>query len=241
MSLPPLLKIPLLLGVAWTYQISSTPPNRPPPSSKAPAPSGSNILLRWLEPLLGISIGITWIVALSEIAVILAQHSPSSPITSGILGVLIPRETAPTLPIALAVPFTLGSLLAISGGVLRYWCYQTLGRFFTFKMRIQRDHRLITQGPYSFVRHPSYTGSLLCFIGVSICMISRGSWLRESGVAEYRVVQIVIALNMAFLALVGAGLTFRTYAEDAMMRKEFGKEWDEWARRVSYRVLPGVF
>jgi len=33
----------------------------------------------------------------------------------------------------------------------------------------------------------------------------------------------------------------RTIVEDAMLKKEFGKEWDEWAGRVKYRMIPGVF
>jgi len=33
----------------------------------------------------------------------------------------------------------------------------------------------------------------------------------------------------------------RTVVEDGMLKKQFGNEWDEWAERVKYRVVPGVF
>ncbi|KDQ51238.1 hypothetical protein JAAARDRAFT_62646 [Jaapia argillacea MUCL 33604] len=184
---------------------------------------------------------IPWIAALGETVVVLAQHNPSSSTAARILELLVRRERASAIPIGLTAPFIFGTLLAISGGLLRSWCYNTLGRFFTFQMGIRRDHRLITKGPYSFVRHPSYTGAMLCSSGVWISLLSRGSWLRESGVAEYLVVQLVIALNILLLGLICGGMVLRISAEDAMLRKEFGKEWDEWAQRVPYRLFTGIY
>ncbi|KDQ51237.1 hypothetical protein JAAARDRAFT_140675 [Jaapia argillacea MUCL 33604] len=232
----PLLKVLLLLGTAWTYHVTFTPPNIASPSELT-TPSGWEGFLCWSIPFLVLSRGIPWIVALGETAVILAQHNSSSPMASRVLKILVHRETS----ISLTAPFVSGFLIAMSGGLLRCWCYRTLGRFFTFQLSIRRDHRLVTHGPYSFVRHPSYTGGLLCTSGVWICMFSRGSWLRESGVAEYQVVQIVIVLYTAVLSLLYVAVIPRMCAEDVMMRKEFGKVWDDWALRVPYRVLPGIY
>jgi protein-S-isoprenylcysteine O-methyltransferase Ste14 len=33
----------------------------------------------------------------------------------------------------------------------------------------------------------------------------------------------------------------RVPEEDAMMRKQFGQEWERWAARVPYKSIPGVY
>lgn len=46
--------------------------------------------------------------------------------------------------------------------------------------------------------------------------------------------------SLIFVAFFFA-LVKRTAVEDAMMKKEFGKEWDNWAEKVRYRMIPYVF
>jgi protein-S-isoprenylcysteine O-methyltransferase Ste14 len=64
--------------------------------------------------------------------------------------------------------FLLGTFLTGLGGYIRYSCYRELGRLFTFEMSIRKDHKLVTSGPYSIVRHPGYTGAVLTVVGI-IC------------------------------------------------------------------------
>lgn len=59
-----------------------------------------------------------------------------------------------------------GTFLATIGGYIRWACYNALGHLFTFEMSIRGDHRLITGGPYAWVRHPGYTGVLSTFMGL---------------------------------------------------------------------------
>ena len=59
--------------------------------------------------------------------------------------------------------------------------YRYLGQFFLFEPNIQRGHELIISGPYSVVRHPSYTGLILIFGGLFPWYLSKGSWIIESG------------------------------------------------------------
>ena len=62
----------------------------------------------------------------------------------------------------------LGLALFVIGIVVRWWSIIVLGRFFTVDVRIAPDHQLVESGPYRWVRHPSYTGVLLAFIGFAL-------------------------------------------------------------------------
>ena len=60
-----------------------------------------------------------------------------------------------------------------AGLALRWYAILYLGRFFTVNVAISRDHRLIDTGPYRLIRHPSYTGALMAFLGLGVCI---GNW-----------------------------------------------------------------
>lgn len=64
--------------------------------------------------------------------------------------------------------FVIGTCFAFLGGVMRYICYRTLGRHFTFQLSMQQKHTLVKDGPYSVVRHPGYTAFFLNYTGMVI-------------------------------------------------------------------------
>ena len=66
-----------------------------------------------------------------------------------------------------------GVVLFVAGLILRWWAIITLGRFFTVDVTIEKDHELVERGPFRIVRHPSYTGVLLAFVGLGM---SLGNW-----------------------------------------------------------------
>jgi protein-S-isoprenylcysteine O-methyltransferase len=70
--------------------------------------------------------------------------------------------------------YLLGLGLFIAGLALRWYSICYLGRFFTVNVSIDADHELIDSGPYRFIRHPSYTGALVAFVGFGLCL---GNWL----------------------------------------------------------------
>jgi protein-S-isoprenylcysteine O-methyltransferase Ste14 len=72
----------------------------------------------------------------------------------------------------LAFGLSLG--LAWAGIGLRWWSFQTLGHYFTFRVMTSADQRVITTGPYRYLRHPSYAGILLILTGIGL---SYGNWL----------------------------------------------------------------
>ena len=133
-----------------------------------------------------------------------------------------------------------GIILAIAGGTLRAWCYRELGKYFTFQMSVMKDHRLVTTGPYRIVRHPSYTGVIMTCTSIALLHATRGSWVRESGLLRYVPGKIGVAIFALVIAVTPPALLLRMKTEDSAMRKRFGDEWDAWAARVRYMIIPGI-
>jgi protein-S-isoprenylcysteine O-methyltransferase Ste14 len=136
----------------------------------------------------------------------------------------------------------IGASLVIFGSLLRLTCYRTLGQLFTFDLTILPKHTLITTGPYAYVRHPAYTGSLSMILGLALVNLTPGSWITEAGLLGHG------KLGFAIRLLGGAawwcwwlavGLR-RCRAEDAELRKTFGKQWGDYASRVPYWFVPGI-
>jgi protein-S-isoprenylcysteine O-methyltransferase Ste14 len=109
---------------------------------------------------------ISWGFALAEVAVILASHFEQYELSKIILSKLVFSGRPEN--IRMTKWFVVGSFLATMGGYIRWECYSALGRLFTFEMSIRDDHRLVTGGPYGWVRHPGYTSVLSTFIGLGI-------------------------------------------------------------------------
>jgi len=80
----------------------------------------------------------------------------------------------PTAAIGGPVAPWAGGILFALGLVLRWYSIVYLGRFFTVNVAIHSQHEIIDTGPYRLIRHPSYTGALLAFLGLSLCM---ANWL----------------------------------------------------------------
>ncbi|KAF9235419.1 hypothetical protein BU15DRAFT_78003 [Melanogaster broomeanus] len=139
------------------------------------------------------------------------------------------------------ITYLLGTTLALAGTVIRILCYKTLGRLFTFTVTVQPDHKLITHGPYSVVRHPSYTGLTVCVLGVLVAQGGRGSWMRESGMLNALWVELLVLVWLCSMGVVMTCLVFRMKDEDKMLKEMFGDEWSEWASRVRYYLIPGVY
>lgn len=95
-------------------------------------------------------------------------------------------------------------------------------RFFSGVVRIQSDrgHRVISDGPYRWVRHPGYAAVLLSFIAIPFFLNS--AWA---------------LLPAAFMVIVGI---LRTSLEDRTLQEELGG-YREYAGRVRYRLVPRVW
>ena len=66
----------------------------------------------------------------------------------------------------------LGIFMIITGITFRALAVRYLGKYFTPTVQIKEDHQLITTGPYSIVRHPSYTGAFLAIVAGGVVLES---------------------------------------------------------------------
>jgi protein-S-isoprenylcysteine O-methyltransferase Ste14 len=111
--------------------------------------------------------------------------------------------------------------IAASGVALRTWSILTLGRFFTYDVTIQPGHRVVTAGPYRWVRHPSYTGGLVGLLGLGVALGSAAA---------------VLALVVVPLI----GVLIRIRHEERTLRSALGAEYDAYAAGTP-RLLPGIW
>ncbi|PPQ82901.1 hypothetical protein CVT26_007538 [Gymnopilus dilepis] len=236
-----LVKIPFILASCWAFKKAITPPN--PPAARTDKAIESNLMeMRWYtahSPTYATAL--QWFAGLAEAATIVAYNYRSSPISTAILSTLVLKSGNPG-GLHLSATTTIGCIMMLSGALVRLSTYRYLGKFFKFEASIQKDHKLVTGGPYSIVRHPSYTGLLLTHPGWFLWQFGEGSWLRESGLLDTIPGQIFVGLYSLVMIIGTLYLTIgRMAKEDAALRAHFGSEWDEWASRVRFRVIPGVW
>jgi protein-S-isoprenylcysteine O-methyltransferase Ste14 len=137
--------------------------------------------------------------------------------------------------------FLVGSVLAVSGGLIRLITYRALGRFYTHSLGRCKGHALITSGPYSIVRHPGYSGFVMCNLGILAMHLSRGSWMRESGVMDFTGTRVLALMWILVVSAVSVSAVRRVNEEDRMMQDTFKVQWEEWAATVRYKLVPGVY
>lgn len=174
-----------------------------------------------------------------EIAAIVVQVYPESSISRA-LSFLLPAERLSSCTIDITPTFILSELLLIMAAVMRTLCYRHLGRQFTFELSLHDEHRLITDGPYAVVRHPSYTALFIYFAGVILSVLGDGSWWAGYGIFT----GLGRVLGMAQVAIMTAWVIFflrRTKLEDEVLAQNFREQWSKWSLRTPYKLLPLVY
>jgi protein-S-isoprenylcysteine O-methyltransferase Ste14 len=131
------------------------------------------------------------------------------------------RITALTLPGQLPL-FVIGAVVLAIGLALRWWSVVVLGRSFTVEVRVRDEQQVVDRGPYAVVRHPSYTGLALVFVGVGL-MLGNG-----------------LALALAVVIPL-AGLVHRIRVEERMLADGIGEPYRRYLARIRYRLVPFVW
>jgi protein-S-isoprenylcysteine O-methyltransferase Ste14 len=114
----------------------------------------------------------------------------------------------------------IGFGLGATGLLVIFWSGIALGRQYSPEVTIQEKHRLITSGPYRFVRHPRYLGGIIMGIGLSTLF---RSWV-----------------GLVLAGIFAAVVLFRIADEERLMAHEFLEEWDRYCAR-SWRLIPFVY
>ena len=134
--------------------------------------------------------------------------------------------------------FAIGFALQFAGATLRYAAMRWLGNF-TYQLAVRDGHRLVKDGPYSIVRHPSYTGIQLFMMGSVISYFCPGSfWSQYRKISPFTDLAAggVAWTYCACCLYLFCGAFVRARLEDGVLQKEFGEEWAEWSKRTSYRL-----
>ena len=107
--------------------------------------------------------------------------------------------------------FAAGVTAIVAGSLGRQWAISTLGRFFTLNVTISDGQRVVTNGPYRWVRHPSYTADLVAFTGIGLAL---GNWLALLAAAVLPLLGLLVRIRVEEKALF-ANLEepYRAYAE----------------------------
>ncbi len=114
----------------------------------------------------------------------------------------------------------LGVAIGAAGGVLRLAPVFVLGRRFSGLVAIQPNHKLVTDGLYRVIRHPSYLGLLATGVGWSLAF--RGG------------------VGLVITALILGVLIGRMNAEERLLAETFGTEYAAYRART-WRLVPYVY
>jgi protein-S-isoprenylcysteine O-methyltransferase len=151
------------------------------------------------------SLGIIWLVTLTAVAL-------------GVVAAFqLPFCRLPASRLATAISCG----LLIVGVALRWYAILYLGRFFTVNVAIHADHQVVDSGPYRFIRHPSYTGSLLTVLGFSMIVNNWASF-------------VIIVLPCVAVTL------WRVQVEEQALREGLGERYSIYMRRTR-RLIPFIY
>jgi len=115
----------------------------------------------------------------------------------------------------------LGLAVIIIGILIRFIAIKQLGKFFTVDVTIREGHQLMQSGLYKRLRHPSYTGCLLSFLGYGIAL---NNW---------------IGLAIVFIPVVLIFI-YRMHVEEKVLIKQFDKQYLDYIARTK-RLIPFIY
>src|SRR5581483_11304086 len=117
--------------------------------------------------------------------------------------------------------FYWSGVLSVWLGVgLAIWARFLLGSNWSGTVTIKKEHELVSRGPYSWVRHPIYTGIVLAMFGTLLA------------VGKVR--------GLLAFAILFASLVQKAWREESFLRAEFGQTYDAYRERVRFAIIPLV-
>jgi protein-S-isoprenylcysteine O-methyltransferase Ste14 len=108
----------------------------------------------------------------------------------------------------------LGIFLTFVGAGIAIWARYSLGQYWSARVTLKVDHRLIRSGPYAYVRHPLYSGLLVAMAGTALVV---GEW------------RALIALLVTILEF-----SRKATKEEALLSTEFDDEYQEYRKHAGF-------
>ena len=136
------------------------------------------------------------------------------------LPVIVDALGVAVVPIDLAASLT-GLAVMVLGVGLRLWAAVTLGKYYTTTLMMTEGQKVVTTGPYAWVRHPGYLGEVLLWTGF--------------GLVSSNLIALV-CLPLMFVVV----LLYRISSEERMLVKELGDGYVQYQRRTR-KLIPFVY
>lgn len=126
-----------------------------------------------------------------------------------------------TLTRNLSLQFWIGIAVMLAGLVFRWYAIRVLGKYFTRTVATRAGQYVVDTGPYRLIRHPSYSGALLMFLGMGIAMTN---W----------------AALLAIMAGAAIGYGYRVRVEEQALCADLGQPYRDYMLRTK-RFVPFVW
>jgi protein-S-isoprenylcysteine O-methyltransferase Ste14 len=139
----------------------------------------------------------------------------------GVIGAVVGFRTVGRIRHGAELIAVAGLCLMLAGISVRSLAIRTLGPYFTAKVSALENHRLIETGLYRHLRHPSYSGSLLAYLGMGLAL---ANW---------------ISTGLIFMPVLAVAL-YRIRVEERALREIFPDAYAAYSAR-SKRILPAIY
>lgn len=115
----------------------------------------------------------------------------------------------------------LGIVLILIGLLIRWIAIITLGRYFTTNVSILPGHQIVKKGIYKYIRHPSYAGGLVSFLGLGLAF---SNWLS--------IIVIIVPILIVYI--------YRMRVEERALIQTFGNEYLDYSKTTK-RLIPKIY
>lgn len=118
------------------------------------------------------------------------------------------------------IPRYVGLILFALGFIAVNWAEAALGKQFSVQVTLQKDHELITDGLYRYVRNPRYMGIIIFNLGLALIFNS--------------VVGLLLVLGLTLVLL------WRIHDEEVFMHQAFGVKWEAYSKQT-WHLIPYIY
>jgi protein-S-isoprenylcysteine O-methyltransferase len=101
------------------------------------------------------------------------------------------------------------------------WANRTLGAFYTRTLKVLDDQSVVQNGPYRFIRHPGYLGTILMWVGAGLAVVN---WI----------------VTLCVLLILCIAYYYRIRTEEAMLLEQLGQPYADYQAHT-WRLLPYIY